>query len=152
MLREHELARRLLIWLATKGISEATLHSWKAKYVGMKILDAKRLSLEPFASLVVRYSLSCTLSFQRREEGFHCCFPDFLRSSLRTDDAVDGHQSLELLAGVLTVANSLIEASARPGASATDLHHQGVGDELSRHGRAHRPADAREKRSTTAAI
>jgi hypothetical protein len=42
---------------------------------------------------------------QRREEALHrCIVPDVARTAHRTDDAVIGHQPLELLAGVLAAA------------------------------------------------
>ena len=51
-----------------------------------------------------------------------------------------GQQLLELLAGVLAAAIGMMQQ--RIGlAAAPDRHHQGIGDELGRHLRAHRPAD-----------
>ena len=51
-----------------------------------------------------------------------------------------GHQSLELLAGVLATAVGVMQQ--RIGlASPPDRHHQSIGDELCRHRCAHRPAD-----------
>jgi len=52
---------------------------------------------------------------------------------------VIGHQPLELLAGVLAAAIGVMQQ--RIGlASAPDRHDQRIGDELSRHRRAHRPS------------
>jgi hypothetical protein len=50
-------------------------------------------------------SIAPILSLQRREEALHrCIVPDVARTAHRTDDAVIGHQPLELLADVLAAA------------------------------------------------
>ena len=56
------------------------------------------------------------------------------------------HQALELVAGVLALAIGAMQQVVRL-SSAPDRPHQGIGDELRRHARAHRPADdaAREQ-------
>ena len=81
------------------------------------------------------------LGLQRGEEALRCrIVPDIARTAHRTDDAMIGHQALELLASVLAAAIGVMQQ--RVGfASAPDCHHQGVRDELPRHRRAHRPAD-----------
>ena len=44
----------------------------------------------------------CSLGFERREEALHCgIVPDVAGSAHRTNDAVIGHQPLDLLAAVL---------------------------------------------------
>jgi hypothetical protein len=49
-------------------------------------------------------------SLQRREEALHrCIVPDVARTAHRTDDAVIGHQLLELLAGVLAAAVGIMQ-------------------------------------------
>src|SRR5450830_1785288 len=56
------------------------------------------------------------------------------------DDAVIGHQPLELLAGVLAATIGVMQQ--RVGfAPAPDRHHQRVSDELGRHCSTHRPAN-----------
>jgi hypothetical protein len=58
----------------------------------------------------------------------------------RLIEQVTPHQALELLAGVLASAIGVMQE--RIGlASPPDRHHQPVGDEVRRHGGAHRPAD-----------
>ena len=58
----------------------------------------------------------------------------------RTDDAVIGHQLLELLAGLLAAAVGMMQQ--RIGFTPSpDRHHQGMGDELRCHRSAHGPAD-----------
>ena len=58
----------------------------------------------------------------------------------RTDDAVIGHQLLELLAGLLAAAVGMMQQ--RIGFTPSpDRHHQGMGDELRCHSSAHGPAD-----------
>jgi putative transposase len=47
VLREHDAGAKAADLARKHGISEATLHNWKAKYGGMDVSDAKRLrSLE----------------------------------------------------------------------------------------------------------
>jgi len=47
VLREHEAGAKTADLARKHGVSEATLHNWKAKYGGMEASDAKRLrSLE----------------------------------------------------------------------------------------------------------
>jgi len=53
---------------------------------------------------------------------------------------VIGHQSLELLAGVLAAAIGMMQQRVRF-APSPDRHHQGISDELGRHRCVHRPAD-----------
>ena len=87
------------------------------------------------------------LGLQRREEALHrCVVPHVARSAHRADDAVVGHQPLELFAGVLAAAIGVMQQRIRL-APPPDRHHQSVGDELRRHPGAHRPADdaAREQ-------
>src|SRR5262245_24472445 len=43
VLREHEAGSKTADLARKHGISEATLYSWKAKYGGMDVSDAKRL-------------------------------------------------------------------------------------------------------------
>jgi putative transposase len=43
VLREHEAGAKTADLARKHGISEATLYSWKAKYGGMDVSDAKRL-------------------------------------------------------------------------------------------------------------
>ena len=65
---------------------------------------------------------------------------DVARAVHRADDAVVGHQPLELLAGVLAAAIGVMQQ--RIGfASSPDRHHQSIGDELRGHGGVHRLAD-----------
>ena len=77
---------------------------------------------------------------QRREEALHRrIVPDVARAAHRADDAVVGHQPLELLAGVLAATVRMMQQ--RVGlASAPDRHDERIGDELGRHSGAHRPA------------
>ena len=82
-----------------------------------------------------------SLGLQRGEEALHRrIVPDVARAAHRADDAVIGHQALELLAGVLAAAIGVMQQ--RIGfAPPPDRHHQGIGDELRRHPCAHRPTD-----------
>ena len=79
-----------------------------------------------FVTCPIRFACRA-LGLQRREEAFHCCvIPDVTRTTHRADDAVIGHQLLELLAGVLAAAIRVMQQ--RIGlASPPDRHHQGVG-------------------------
>ena len=43
VLREHEAGAKAADLARKYGVSEATLHNWKAKYGGMDVSDAKRL-------------------------------------------------------------------------------------------------------------
>jgi len=43
VLREHEAGAKTGDLARKHGVSEATLHNWKAKYGGMDVSDAKRL-------------------------------------------------------------------------------------------------------------
>ena len=43
VLREHEAGARAADLARKRGISEATLYNWKAKYGGMDVSDARRL-------------------------------------------------------------------------------------------------------------
>jgi len=43
VLQEHEAGAKAGDLARKHGISEATLHNWKAKYGGMDVSDAKRL-------------------------------------------------------------------------------------------------------------
>ncbi len=43
VLREHEAGAKAADLARKHGVSEATLHNWKAKYGGMEVSDAKRL-------------------------------------------------------------------------------------------------------------
>ncbi len=87
------------------------------------------------------------LGLQRREEALHRrVVPDVAGSAHAADDAAVGHQSLELLAGVLAaligVVQQLVGLAASP-----DRHQQCIRDQLRGHAGAHRPADhaAREQ-------
>jgi hypothetical protein len=83
----------------------------------------------------------CALGLQRGEEALHRrIVPAIARAAHRAGDAMIGHQPLELLAGVLAATIRVVQQRAGF-STAPDRHHQGVGDELSCHGRAHRPAD-----------
>jgi len=62
------------------------------------------------------------------------------RSAHRTGDAIVGHQALELLAGILSTLVGVVQQGIGL-AAPPDRHDQCVGDELGRHGVAHRPAD-----------
>src|SRR6201982_3003980 len=56
----------------------------------------------------------CALGLQRREEALHRgVVPDVARTAHRTDDAVVGHQLLELLAGILSSPGGLSEQRIR---------------------------------------
>jgi len=81
------------------------------------------------------------LGLQRGEEALHRgIVPDVSRSAHRTGDAIVGHQALELFAGVLAALVGMVQQGIGL-AAPPDRHDQGVGDELGRHGVAHRPAD-----------
>ncbi len=43
VLREHEAGAKASDLSRTHGVCEATIYSWKAKYGGMDVSDAKRL-------------------------------------------------------------------------------------------------------------
>ena len=43
MLKEHEAGARTADLARRRGVSEATLYNWKAKYGGMDVSEAKRL-------------------------------------------------------------------------------------------------------------
>jgi putative transposase len=43
VLKEHEAGRRRPTWLASTGISEATIYNWKGKFGGMDVSEARRL-------------------------------------------------------------------------------------------------------------
>jgi putative transposase len=45
VLREHEAGAKTADLARKHGISEATLYSWKAKYGGMDVCDARRLKV-----------------------------------------------------------------------------------------------------------
>jgi hypothetical protein len=78
---------------------------------------------------------------QRGEEALHrCIVPDIAGAAHGADDAMIGHQLLELLAGVLAATVGVMQQRVRL-ASPPDRHHQGIRDELCRHLGAHRPAD-----------
>jgi putative transposase len=47
VLKEHEAGAKTIDLARKRGVSEATLYNWKAKYGGMDVSEAKRLrSLE----------------------------------------------------------------------------------------------------------
>jgi hypothetical protein len=72
--------------------------------------------------------------------------PRLRHSHHRAGDAVIGHQPPELIAGVLAATIGVMDE--RIGLSSPpDRHHQGIGDELGRHVRTHRPADRARRTS-----
>ena len=76
-----------------------------------------------------------------REEALHRrVVPDVAGTAHRADDAMIGHQPLELFAGVLAAPVGMVQQGVKL-ASSPNRHHQGVGDELRCHRCVHRPAD-----------
>src|SRR5438132_13362669 len=106
----------------------------------VEALDVVEYISSRLVSGAVRFA-SYALGLQRREEALHRgIVPDVARTAHRTDDAVIGHQLLELLAGVLAATVGMMHQ--RIGfAPSPDRHHRGIADELRRHRSPHRPAD-----------
>ena len=66
--------------------------------------------------------------------------PDIAGPAHRAGDAIVGHQSLELLTGILTALVRMMQQGIWL-APPPDRHDQRVGNELGGHGVAHRPAN-----------
>lgn len=68
VLREHEAGAKAADLARKHGISEATLYSWKAKFGGMDVSDARRLKALEEESSKLKKLLADTMARQHRVE------------------------------------------------------------------------------------
>src|SRR5207302_10321087 len=75
----------------------------------VEALDVVEYISSRLTSGPVRFA-PCAIGLQRREDALHRgIVPDVARTAHRTDDAVIGHQLLELLAGILAATVGMMQ-------------------------------------------